>query len=216
MRGSLVLLLAISVPLGGCGGDADDVTRAGVPGALTDRQVMGVVAELALAEIDGARVALRHAVTAPVQALAARFKAEDEAAFPALLGATTVTPGGSDVTDRLIHEQIAANDQVLRQQGLGVDVAYLCEQLLGQLEALQIIDGQLLASVTDPSVLAVVATVRGVTVLHQQETQLAARPFHLRYGIAAGTGPYCAPSVPTVARYAPPTMPVLRHKLIRR
>jgi hypothetical protein len=180
MRGSWLLVSALFVPfLVGCDSPQVGVTPANTPGSLNDSQIMGVLAELGLAELHGAQIVAPLVVTPQAKALSAQFIAEDSLAITATLDATKVPPTGSDITDRLIHDQIAAFDLVTAQTGIAVDAAWFCVLLHGYVTALDLIDTELAPNVFDTNVAAVIQQTRMVTVLHQSQAQAIASPFGL-------------------------------------
>ena len=190
MRGTWLLFIPLLVPLSGCFDKPAivDLHPASVPGELNDHQVVGILAELGLAERQAAEIAGPRVVTPEAQTLTEQLRAQAELSVKTLLDTSPVTPAGSDTVDMLIHTQIDAFNVVLAQQGIATDVAYYCVLLRGQAQALDIIDNQLTEAAMDPTVQMLVQAARGLTVLHQQLTLSASAAFHL-----TADSPICNP-----------------------
>jgi hypothetical protein len=190
MRGTWLLFIPLLVPLSGCFDKPAivDLHPTSVPGELNDHQIVGILAELGLAERQGAEIAGPRVVTPEAQNLTAVLRDQAALSVSTLISSAPVTPAGSDLVDLLIHTQIDAFNVVLAQQGIAIDVAYYCVQLRGQVQALDIIDNQLTPSAMDPTVQMLIQQARAITVLHQQLTLTASMAFHL-----TADNPLCNP-----------------------
>jgi hypothetical protein len=180
--------LIVSFAAGCTDVDAVKEQRASAGGRLDDAQIVGVIAELNLANQHGANIVLPILTTPTAVDLANTFLAQDPLSLAALLNGTKELPAGSDIVDQIIKQQILVFDVVTAQQGIAVDIAYYCALLRGQAQALDIYDGVLAPDVTRPAVADALAGARQIVLAYQQATLQAASPFGL-----TADNPICNP-----------------------